>query len=285
MILLNGQEIEFNVFPNGETRLEREDVISKIEEYSSQNVAFKYENDSDLIKLLILKNYLDDLGFSNLTHLTVYYMPYSRQDRTENESPFTLKYIARFINMMGFRKVEVIEPHSDVTPALLDKAKSTYINFDLLPLVMEEIGFDKENDYIMFPDSGAAKRYGKMKVQNVLTGNKHRDFATGKIERLELVGYVAPEANKVLILDDLSSFGGTFYMSAEALKEAGFKEVYLLVAHAENSIFAGKLLQSESPIDKVFTTDSHLTAQKDWKNLGYIDKKLKIYPIHEVLAP
>ncbi|UUG68149.1 ribose-phosphate pyrophosphokinase [Bacillus phage PK-3] len=283
MIKVNGREVEFREFPNGELNL----IHNSISELPMQvpvtlttNVHFKFERNSDLIKLMFVKNYLDQIHIKGI-HLIIYYMPYSRMDRSEDDSPFTLKYITNFINSLKFEHVNVIEPHSDVTVALLDKARANYINFTLIENVKNEIDFDEENDFIMFPDAGASKRYSKMKAKNVLTGHKHRDFQTGEIKSLELVGDTSKaKGRKVIIVDDLSSYGGTFIGASQALRNAGIKEVYLLVAHAENSIFKGKLFQH---IDKLFTTDSLITEQDYPHNKKYQDQ-LCIYTIESILS-
>jgi ribose-phosphate pyrophosphokinase len=277
MILVNGEEIKFEEFPNGETRIVA-DSFPK-EGYVIQDIGFKYENDSDLIKLLMVKNYINQRQQGDYVYLTIYYMPYSRMDRSENGSPFTLKYISNFINSLGFKKIRVIEPHSDVTPALLNNAESIYINFDLLPKVMEEVGFDRELDYLFFPDAGAAKRYHSLKGYKQIVGHKDRDFKTGEIKSLKVVGDIDIFPRKVIIVDDLSSYGGTFVHSSESLRKLGVKEVYLLVAHAENSIFKGKLFDH---MDKVFTTNSILTQQNNWENKKF-EPQLKIYNIEGVL--
>ena len=279
MIKLNGKEVEFKTFPNGETMLVHDSVVDSC--YVVNEVLFKYENDSDLIKLMFLKKYLDALSWENID-LIITYMPYSRMDRSENSSPFTLKYVTEFINNLNFQDVTVIEPHSDVTPALLNSVESLYINFELVNRVMKEVGFNPDEDYLMFPDSAAAKRYSKMKVKNELVGHKHRNFETGRIESLEVVGSEVNNPNKVIIVDDLSSYGGTFLMSGKKLKELGFKEIYLLVGHAENSVFKGDLLKEDSPITKVFTTDSILTEQNNWENKKF-EVKIKIYSIEDLL--
>lgn len=274
MIKLNGKVVIFEKFPNGETRLVESEIKNSL--HSSNNVSFKYESDADLIQLLILKKYLDSLKYSS--NLTIKYMPYSRMDRQENESAFTLKYITEFINSLNFLKVKIIEPHSDVSVALLDNVEAHYINFDLLPRVLDAVEFNYEKDYIMFPDAGASKRYSKMKVKNVVIGNKNRDFQTGEIKGLELQGNFEAGGNKAVIVDDLSSYGGTFVRAAEALKERGIEEVYLLVAHAENSVFKGKLFEH---INHLFTTDSIITEENNWENAKF-KNQLTIYKTEEV---
>lgn len=282
MILLNGKEIEFGTFPNGETHLET--VISTQEiAVDINHISFKYENDGDLIKLMFLKSYMDTLLFGNRCELTIYYMPYSRMDRSESGSAFTLKYIANMINDMMFDIVYVIEPHSDVTCALLDNSIAVMVNEDYLTAVMNEVDFDLAEDFVMYPDAGAQKRYAKMFGGNQLVGYKHRDFETGHITDFQLVGE-GEGPHKVIIVDDLCSKGGTFLMAAEALKARGFTEIYLIVAHCEESIFEGQIFNESSSITKVFTTDTILSKDSlTWTRAQYKDR-LEITPIQDLLT-
>jgi ribose-phosphate pyrophosphokinase len=151
----------------------------------------------------------------------------------------------------------VIEPHSDVTLALIDRSIGKYPTVQLLDEVTAEIGFDPEQDYLFFPDAGAQKRYSKVRGYKELVGFKSRDFQTGEIKSLEIVGNVDHDEFKVLIVDDLCSYGGTFMLSAEKLKKIGAAQIYLLVGHCEKSIYKGKILESDL-IDKVFTTNTIL---------------------------
>jgi ribose-phosphate pyrophosphokinase len=278
MILLNGEEIKFTTFPNGETNVDAES-ISVARTLNDNLISFKYENDGDLIRLKFLKRHLDTLGITGV-ELLIYYMPYSRMDRSENGSVFTLKYVAEEINDLNFHHVTIVEPHSDVTTALVDNSHAWMVNEDLIEHVMDEVDFDPDEDFLIYPDAGAQKRYEKFFNGNVLVGHKKRDFATGKIVDFKLVGD-GKGARKAIIVDDLSSYGGTFLMTAAALKERGFKEIYLLVAHAEDAIFLGKLLDHDSPIDKLFTTDTILDMSEDWTKAVKRDK-IKVYSIQRL---
>ena len=66
----------------------------------------------------------------------------------------------------------------------------------------------------------------------------------------------------MLIIDDISSRGGTFYHSAKKLKELGADKVFLYVTHCENTILEGEVLTS-GLIEKVFTTSSLLTKKHE----------------------
>lgn len=253
MLKLNGQELTFRTFPNGETLIDGEQILSAAGE--KQRIEFKYAEDGDLIKLMFLKRYLDDRRLD--ASLVIYYMPYSRMDRVEGASVFTLRYTAEFINAMGFVSVQVIEPHSDVTTALLDRVKASYPSLELLEDVMTRTSFNRERDVLFFPDAGAQKRYSRLRGYRELVGFKVRDFETGAIERLDVIGETPEKGFRAIIVDDLCSYGGTFLLSAVKLKELGAAEIYLLVTHCEPSIHKGKLLGS-GLINKVFTTDTML---------------------------
>lgn len=253
MLKLNGMELGLKTFPNGETLVNGDEILTHMTDFNT--IAWKYENDGDLIKLMFVKSYLDERRVK--CSLTIYYMPYSRMDRVEGRSAFTLKYTAAFINSMNFESVIVIEPHSDVSLALIDRSIGKYPTIQLLDQVADEVGFQPEKDFLFFPDAGAQKRYSKVDGYKHLVGFKVRDFQTGEIKSLDVVGHVDGGAFKAIIVDDLCSYGGTFMRSAEKLKELGASHIYLLVGHCEKSIYKGKILESEL-IDKVFTTDTIL---------------------------
>lgn len=237
MIYLNGEELLFGTFPNGETNVNGEQIHRLMEASKGAEVIFKFENDGDLIRLLFLKDCLDEQR--KKANLLIAYMPYSRMDRKEGTSVFTLKSVTKFINNMNFELVTVIEPHSDVTPALLDRCNVKFPTMAVMNKVIQMIGFDQAKDCLFFPDAGAAKRYGKfeeVKGFKQLVGHKQRDFATGKLGNLQVMGTPDQPGFKAVIIDDLSSYGGTFRSSAEELRKLGASEVYLIVTHAENAI-------------------------------------------------
>jgi ribose-phosphate pyrophosphokinase len=269
MIKFNDVEIKFDQFPNGETKMNIENIKPQADVINL--MSFKYQNDSDLIKLMFVKKYLDELNL--FIELVIYYMPYSRMDRSEPNQPFTLRYVTEFINNLNFYSIIVVEPHSDVTPALLKNVDVANMSASLVPGIMLEVNFNKEEDYLFFPDAGAQKRYAKhFKDSKSLVGYKSRDLETGRITDFKLVGEVPDKPFKAIIVDDMSSFGGTFLFSAEHLRKAGATEVYLVIAHAEVNILKGKVFES-GLIDKVFTTNS-IISESDLVNIKaqYRDK-------------
>ncbi|HDK7314163.1 TPA: ribose-phosphate pyrophosphokinase [Clostridium botulinum] len=253
MLKLNDNIVKVSKFPNGESKIE----VKELEVLQNNSIKLKYENDSDLIHLMFLKKYLDEKNKNS--RLIIMFMPYSRMDRTEGQTIFTLKYISQFINNLNFEYVMILEPHSDVTPALVDKIWVQNISSNITKHIMNRINFsDKQNDYLFFPDAGAKKRYQKQfNFKNVLSAAKERDFETGRIKKLTIEGKVPKEPFRVIIVDDLCSRGGTFMLSAEKLKEIGATDIRLVVTHCENTIFEGDILKNNL-ITKVYTTNSIL---------------------------
>lgn len=264
MIKLDQQKVLFKKFPNNEMMLET-DVLGFVREDKFPDIIFKYENDSSFMELFLLKSFLDDNGIKEST-LIISYMPYSRMDRSSDVYAFSLKYVTNFINSLKFSRVLVVEPHSDVTPALLDRSVAIPVIPDLVKNAIENVGFDSEKDFIYFPDVTAEKRYSKYckDYHNQLIGMKDRDFATGNITGIKVIGTIPDNGYKpkVIMVDDLCSKGGTFIGGAKALKEIGAGEIFLVVAHCENTIFQGIVLEGEY-IEHVFTTNSIIDVQHE----------------------
>ena len=226
MITLNNQEVQFGKFPNKEGYLDFTELHFKIYNY----IGWHFEEDAEFFKLALLKGHIDDAVCK--AQLSISYMPHSRMDRVNNTYAFSLKTACKLVNDMGFVSVSVMEPHSDVTPALLN----TCFQYDWCAEQMEDVIKDCGADSIFFPDAGAAKRYETELPYAV--GIKRRDFKTGGIKGFDLIGDVG---KVVLIVDDLTSKGGTFVHSSMALKKLGAEKVYLLVAHCETTVYKGTL--------------------------------------------
>ena len=238
MINLNGEKVNIKKFPNGESLISSENL--KIKYDSINMIKLKFENDEDITHLLFLKGHLDELRVK--CSLEIAYMPYSRMDRTEGMTVFTLKHLCKLINSLDFEKVSIYEPHSDVCVALLDRVKVIDMSKLLTEQLLQDINLSEEDLYIVYPDAGAAKRYGKqIEYEKVLTASKERDFKTGYIKKLDIIGTTQSKEFKAIIVDDLCSKGGTFILTASKLREMGATEIYLVVTHCEDTIFSGDI--------------------------------------------
>lgn len=255
MIKCNGKTIKAGYFPDG-TLLLKEVAPKKNVEFT-----WLFENNEELMVLYFLVEHFREHGVLNI-ELKMPYIPNARQDRVKKEEDvFTLKYFSKLLNSMNFSKITVLDPHSYVSEALINHLKvenpTKYVKN-----VLEKLE-QKEEVLLFFPDEGAGKRYGAMFQKPYVFGMKKREWSTGEIKSLEILGETERiEGSKILIIDDICSRGGTFLYSAKALKELGAKEIYLYISHCENTILEGELLES-GLIEKVYTTNSIFTKQHE----------------------
>lgn len=251
MIFVNDIEVKQDHFPDN-TLLMKFDPDIIPDDGEDINIWWFYENDAELFTLIALKRHLDQFFFSKYFRLFMPYIPHARQDRTKTqEDVFTLKYFCEIINSLNFTTVYVRDAHSNVSLALLENVKEMPIN-NYIEKAIEMSGAE----VLFFPDEGAMKRYSSKSKLPYAFGMKKRDWATGKIEGLNLINSEVIVNKKVLIVDDICSKGGTFFHSAKALKAAGAKSVSLYITHCEKTIVLGELASTDDLVDHVYTTKS-----------------------------
>jgi ribose-phosphate pyrophosphokinase len=180
-----------------------------------------------------------------------------RSDRRFSEGQsFDLKIITDIINSCNFRKVEIFDPHSDISLALInnsvkitpdDQLKETLYNI--------ERTYDHTNEHyltLVSPDAGAYKKvfnFGQEINLPVVAAVKHRD-KDGKVD-LKFMGDV--EDRDCLIIDDLCDGGYTFNVLGKALRDQGAKRVFLYVSHG---YFSKGFDELKKNIDHIFCTNS-----------------------------
>lgn len=181
MLKWNGEIVAQNHFPDGTLKL-----ITGMPYYipeSGKPITWQYESDAELFSLICLVKHIHRC-FPGLTpSLEMPYLPHARMDRVKDDSDvFTLKYFAEVINSLQFKSVRILDPHSNVGPALLNNARV------LSPVSYIQYAINDINrpDLILFyPDEGACKRYSGMLFRPSLFGIKQRDAAVSDLKRAE----------------------------------------------------------------------------------------------------
>ena len=272
MISVNMQAVDIRHFPDKTQLLN----VGRFAVDNCMSFKWYYENDEELVTLMFLVKHFDDVCPGRDKVLYMPYVPNARMDRTKSsEEVFTLKHFCEVINSLNFKQVIILDPHSNVTPALLDRVvvKSPR---SLIAEAFAWIGATA-NDYVYFPDEGACKRYSDLlnANKNVLIGHKVRDWATGKIQGLRISspeGYEFEDGHfmgcTVVMVDDIISYGGTLAYSADELKRLGFKHIYAYATHTENSVLdpeKGTLLKrlEDGTVDRIYTTSSTFSGKHD----------------------
>lgn len=286
MIIINGKKLITSTYPNGETKIDLKDIVTEgISEYV---IKWKYESDADFMLLKFITDYIEQseedlpIVFKSVVHLHILYMPYSRMDRSENGSVFTLNSAVETLTVMAVDYFSLYEVHSDVTKDLFnDSPDGICRSINLTENLLEKAIRERPNKSIPFvvfyPDKGAKARYDRGN-HFYLTGAKERDFETGKITSYEIED--ADKVKKdspfeVFIVDDLCSYGGTFVEASKKLYELGATNITLIVAHAEESILRGELFDY---VGRVYTTNSIIDESNGWEQRS--EEGLTSYPIY-----
>lgn len=255
------QEIPVKLFnfPAGECHVKI--GSAPVNQETQITITTRLRNGNDVMNLLLatdaVKNQYRDVPVS----LFLPYIPYSRQDRRMvNGEPFSLKVFAGLINSQNYNKVYCFDPHSDVTPALINNIQileQTYL-LEAKKDIVEKFG-----DFVMIaPDGGALKKIYKQAEfigysGEIFCATKVRDVSTGKIIRTKVEAAKEDIENKVVVIfDDVGSYCGTFMALSEELKKMGAKNVILCVTHYEGVADLQKI--QKSGIDHIYTTNSIL---------------------------
>jgi ribose-phosphate pyrophosphokinase len=200
--------------------------------------------------------------------LLLSYMPYARQDRVCNRGEaFSLGVVAKLINSAGFEQVFIEDPHSDVTPALINNCV----------VISQEVLFQQyyneskgkifldycSNALLVSPDAGANKKTQLiakyLRASEFVRADKIRNLQTGEIMHTQVYGRV--QGRDCLIVDDICDGGATFIALAKALKFIDAKRVGLFVTHG---IFSkGKQHLLDNGIDDIFVVNDWTKTEEE----------------------
>lgn len=255
MILIDETPLDKLQFPDGTYHIRCEKATSPV------RITWQYESDEELFQLYCISRHLQESASHSVT-LYLPYLPNARMDRVKGERDvFTLKYFCEIINALHFEKVEVLDVHSNVSLALLNRVKplspKPYLDF-----AIQQIREEESSLILYFPDEGACKRYIDLYPNMPYCfGMKNRHWETGKILGLDIItNGIDLNGENILMVDDICSYGGTLYYSAKALLHREVRRLYSFTTHTENSLLSdrSKYLQllRDGIVLKHFTTSS-----------------------------
>lgn len=274
MIKVNGIEVKAGHFPDG--TLEMLHIPYSFSPENKINISWQYEKEEELVELIYLvEHYKEHYGKNHEYILFMPYIPNARMDRVKNYTEvFTLKYFTKIINSLNFDSVYVLDAHSDVSLALINNLVKINVESFISDTIQDIISNNPDKEIVVyFPDNGAYKRYKDMhclyKYKKVF-GQKVRDWNTGTILGLKIVDENNEEIynnslfkDKVIVMiDDIISYGGTFYYSVNEIKKFNPYKIYAYATHTEKDSLwngekgkLGKYLMDKT-VEKLYTTDS-----------------------------
>ncbi len=249
------QKIEFDsmFFNGGEPHVKITDESVKAISGSGVKIVQRISCLDDLGKLFVLTDAIRRCRPHSLA-VVIPYFPGARQDRVANPGEaLTAKVYADLINSQKFDVVIIGDPHSDVTPALINNVYVVTLANILGELTYENVLDDSMS--IIIPDAGATKRIlacPRFNGMETIQCTKNRDTKTGKltgaiVHNGDLIG------KKCLIVDDICDGGRTFEALAKELKKQGATRVCLYVTHG---IFSQGVIPLLSNLDHIITTNA-----------------------------
>lgn len=219
-------------------------------------VTFSFTSSQDLIDLLLLGSALRENG-CRINELNIPYFPYSRQDRVATlGDAFSLKVAADLINSLDADIVRIVDPHSDVLPALV---KNCHVIHQAE--VFGQRLIDMREFVLVIPDAGALKKCAYFEqlphCKASMMAIKRRDPVNGRVvvsNVIHMKGGIAYPVPHVIV-DDICDGGGTFIQIGNLLKSFGVQRVVLMVTHG---FFTNGLTVFDGLIDEIYTKDGRV---------------------------
>ena len=227
-------------------------------------IAHRVNSADDLMLVLLVADAVRGRVPDAAIDLFMPYVPYARQDRRMVPGdPLSIRVLADVVNACRFGQVLVLDPHSDVTTAVIDRCRPLPVH-DNVGRAIEACGATR----VVIPDAGAAKRvHGMLRSLGDRYGDvasvqamKTRDVTRrGAITGMQLEAGADVAGQTCLIVDDICDGGRTFLSLSRLLRTNGARAAYLYVTHGIFSQGLEPLLScsdGEGRLDGIFTTES-----------------------------
>jgi len=261
-------------FSDGEIRVQINESVRGSHVFVVQSTNPPAEN---LLELLFIIDALKRASAESVTAVIPYF-GYARQDKKDAPRvPISARLAANLMTTAGVSRIMVLELHAEQIQGFfnvpVDHLYSTPVFVDYL-----KDHLDLENTVVVSPDAGRvnrarsiAKRLNNLPIAII---DKRRS-APNQSDVMNVVGEVKDK--NILMVDDIIDTAGTITKAACALKYNGAKNIIAAVTH---SLLSGDAVDKlkESPIDKLYTTDSiDLPEEKRFD-------KVEILSVAELLA-
>ena len=209
---------------------------------------------ADVLELFMLTDAIRQLLPRAEISLDMPYVPYARQDRVcrPGES-LSIRVFAQLINLQGYCVVRILDPHSSVTPALINNVVITGAGAHVARAVASMGG----DVVLVAPDMGAATRVRDIAVAlglDMLQAQKTRNAQTGVVTGVEILGDIPPKP--LLVVDDICDGGRTFIELALEVKRASPQQI--LGLYVSHGIFSKGLGVLTPLYRQIFTANSWL---------------------------
>ena len=240
-------------FSDGEIQVNIEESIRGCHVYVVQSTSSPVND--NLMELLIMIDALKRASAKTINVVMPYY-GYARQDRKARaREPITAKLVANMIEKAGATRLLTLDLHASQIQGFFDIPVDHLMGAPLIADYFLEKGICGDDVVVVSPDHGGVTRARKLAEflkAPIAIIDKRRPKAN-VAEVMNIIGKV--DGKTCVIIDDMIDTAGTITLAANALKEAGAKQVYASCTHP---LLSGPAMQriQDSAIEHLVVTDS-----------------------------
>lgn len=240
-----------STFSDGETRVEITENVRGMDVFIVQSTCPPVNNST--MELLIMIDAMKRASADRITAVIPYY-GYARQDRkVAPRAPISAKLVADLITVAGANRVLSIDLHAGQIQGFFNiPVDNLFATPVLLSYIKKQFS---DNLVIVSPDTGGVERaraFGKRLGATLAIVDKRRE-GPNESQVMNIIGNV--NGMRAIILDDMIDTAGTIVQAADAIMDAGAKEIYACCSHPVLSGPAMDRLE-KSIIKEVIVTDS-----------------------------
>ena len=278
-------KFEISKFPDGQqsititaVRHGSLDTLYEVDNHRGITIKSRLNSFRDLEVIICATKALRNLDVTKISLYIPFFLG-ARSDRKFGKGGlnYIKDIIAPIINSQNYRKVIVVDPHSDVTEGCINNFEKEdnvkLVEFalsDLYPLnIPGNSGrfYDNSANFLLIsPDAGAEKKvfHAAQEIgykKDIILASKHRDVQTGKITRTDVPLSVNDIDKDLIIIDDICDGGRTFIEMVKVIKMVGMLssttnkpgKIYLIVTHG---IFSARYSELSQYFDGIYCTNS-----------------------------
>ncbi|OCS84824.1 ribose-phosphate diphosphokinase [Caryophanon tenue] len=247
-------------FSDGEVQISIEESIRGCDVFIVQSTSAPVNE--HLMELLIMIDAVKRASARTINVVMPYY-GYARQDRKARaREPITAKLVANLLETAGATRVIVLDLHAPQIQGFFDILIDHLVAVPLIGDYFSTKGFNSEDIVVVSPDHGGVTRARKLaeRLKAPIAIIDKRRPKPNVAEVMNIVGNV--DGKICILIDDIIDTAGTITIGANALKEAGAKEVYASCSHPVLSGPAIERIDNSVIKELVVTNTIQLSEEK-----------------------
>jgi ribose-phosphate pyrophosphokinase len=261
-------------FSDGETYVQLLENVRGADVFVIQPTCFPV--DEHLVELLLMMDALKRASARRITPVIPYF-GYSRQDRKDKpRAPISAKLIADLLTTAGANRCLAVDLHA---PQIQGFFNIPVDHLFASPVLVDYWRKKQIEDLtVVSPDAGGVERarFFAKKMDSALAIVDKRRVDMDVTEVMHVIGDV--KGRNCVILDDIIDTAGTLVKTANALLQAGAKQVSACASHAVLSGPAIERISNSALTEVVVTNTIPLTEE------GRKESKIKVLTIAGLVA-